>query len=104
LGKERERRYQSAPEMLRDIQELKRKLERRSEVDTSTASRRLNMTAAIEASGIEWIAGKTRRKRSLAALAALLFILAVSIILAASINQRAPCLTPLRSNRSRTNA
>jgi serine/threonine protein kinase len=83
LGKERERRYQSAPEMLRDIQELKRKLERRSEVDTSTASRRLNMTAAIEASGIEWIAGKTRRKRSLAALAALLFILAVSIILAA---------------------
>jgi serine/threonine protein kinase len=83
LRKERERRYQSAPEMLRDIQELKRKLERRSEIDTSTASRRLKMTAAIEAPGIERIAGKTRRERSLAALAALLLILAVSIILAA---------------------
>jgi serine/threonine protein kinase len=83
LRKERERRYQSAPEMLRDIQELKRKLERRSEIDTSAAGRRLKITAAIEAPGIEWIAGKTRRKRSLAALAVLLLILAVSIILAA---------------------
>jgi serine/threonine protein kinase len=35
LRKERERRYQSATEMLRDIQELKRKLERRSEVETA---------------------------------------------------------------------
>jgi hypothetical protein len=83
LAKERERRYQSAPDMLRDIQELKRKLERRSEVETSIASRGLNRTAAIDAPGIESIAGKTRRKRSLAALAALLFILALSIILAA---------------------
>ena len=90
LGKERERRYQSAPEMLRDIQELRRKLERRSEVEASTASRRLNMTAAIEAPGIERIAGKTRRKRSLAAVAALLFILAVSGILAALVQSTRP--------------
>jgi serine/threonine protein kinase len=90
LRKERERRYQSAPEMLRDIQELKRKLERRSEVDTSTASRRLNMTAAIEAPRIKWIAGKTRRKRSLTALAALLFVLAVSSILVAFVQSTRP--------------
>jgi serine/threonine protein kinase len=90
LRKERERRYQSATEMLRDIQELKRKLERRSEVETSTASRRLSMTAAIEAPGIERIAGKTRRKRSLAAVAALLFILAVSSILAAFVQSTRP--------------
>jgi serine/threonine protein kinase len=83
LGKERERRYQSAPEMLRDMRELRRKLERRSEFKPSTASRGLNMTASIEAPGIERVAGKTRRKRSLAALAARLFILAFSIILAA---------------------
>jgi serine/threonine protein kinase len=81
LGKERERRYQSAPEMLRDMRELRRKLERRSEFKPSTASRGLNMTASIETPGIERIAEKTRRKRSLAALAALLFILAFSIIL-----------------------
>ena len=90
LRKERERRYQSAPEMLRDIQELKRKLERRSEIETSIASRRLNMTAAIEAPGIERIAGKTRHKRSLAAVAVLLFILAVSGILAAFVQSTRP--------------
>ncbi|HEX2490957.1 MAG TPA: serine/threonine-protein kinase [Blastocatellia bacterium] len=90
LGKERERRYQSAPEMLRDIQELKRKLKRRSEVRTSTASRRLNISAAVEAPGIEQIAGKTRRKRSLAAVAALLFILAVSSILVAFVQSTRP--------------
>ena len=90
LGKERERRYQSAPEMLRDIQELKRKLERRSEVDASAASRMLNMTAAIEAPGAEQVAGKKRRKRSLTALAALLFVLAVSSILAAFVQSMRP--------------
>lgn len=81
LAKEREQRYQSAHEMLRDLQELRRKLELRSETATSTAIQMPNIRAAIKAPETEQIAGGLRRKRAWAALAALLFILAVSTIL-----------------------
>jgi serine/threonine protein kinase len=90
LRKERERRYQSAQEMLRAMQELRRKLERLSEVETSTVMRTAKITAAIKAPGTERLAGETRRNRSLAALVALLFILAVSIILAAFVQSMRP--------------
>jgi serine/threonine protein kinase len=82
LAKERERRYQSAGALLRDLQEIKRELERRSEVATSAAIQRANITAAIKALETEQTAGGMRRKRIWAALAALLLILAVSTILA----------------------
>lgn len=82
LAKERERRYQSAHEMLQDLRELRRKFERRSEIETSTGSRRTGMTAAAITLETEQIAGRMRRKKSWLALATLSFILAVSIMLA----------------------
>jgi hypothetical protein len=90
LAKDRERRYQSAHELLRDLQEIKRELERRSEAGASAAFQRANMTTAIKTPETEQTAGGKRRKRAWAAFATLLFILAVSTILAVFVASRRP--------------
>ncbi len=90
LAKDRDRRYQSAHKMLLDLQELRRKLERRSEVDTSTSIQMANMTAATKTPETEQIAGGMRRKRAWVALAALLFILAVSTVLVVFVRSTRP--------------
>ena len=90
LAKDLDRRYQSAHEMLRDLREIKRELERRSEAAPSAEFQRANMTTAIKAPETEQIAGGNRRKRTWAALASLLFILAVSTVLAVLVISRRP--------------
>jgi serine/threonine protein kinase len=90
LAKDRELRYQSAHELLRDLQEIKRELERRSESGASSASQSANMTTAIKTPETEQIDGGKRRKRAWAALASLLFVLAVSTILAVFVTSRRP--------------
>ena len=90
LAKDLDRRYQSAQELMRDLQEIKRELERRSEAAPSSAVQRANMAKAIKAPETEQIAGGKRRKRVWAALASLLFILAVSTILAVFVTSRRP--------------
>jgi hypothetical protein len=90
LAKDLDRRYQSAQELLRDLQEIKRELERRSEAATSAGVQMANMTTAIKAPETEQIAGEQRRKRTWAALAVLSFILAVSAILAVFVASRRP--------------
>jgi serine/threonine protein kinase len=90
LAKDRERRYQSAHELLHDLQEIKRELERRSEAAPSSSVQRANMTTAIKSPETEQIAGGKRRKRIWAALAALSFILAVSAILAVFVTSKRP--------------
>ncbi|MGH9753464.1 MAG: protein kinase domain-containing protein [Blastocatellia bacterium] len=87
LAKDRERRHQSAQEMLRDLQEIKRELERRSAFDPSAAIQRPNITNAPETAQV---AGGIRRKRIRMGFAALLFILTASIILAAFIRSTRP--------------
>jgi serine/threonine protein kinase len=82
LAKERDRRYQSAREMLRDLRKLNRELERRSDAATSASIRTADTGAAAEAPEAGRLAGVMRRKKTLMALAALLFILAVSTGLA----------------------
>jgi serine/threonine protein kinase len=84
LAKERERRYQSAREMMSDLQEIGRKLERLSEVETATGGPRAYQKAPNEVLKAEKIAGSMRRKKTWLALAALVFILALSIILYAT--------------------
>jgi len=90
LAKDLDRRYQSAQELLRDLQEIKRELERRSEAAPSVAVQSANMTTAIKASETEQIAGGKRRKKTWAALAFLLFILTVSTILVVFVTSRRP--------------
>jgi serine/threonine protein kinase len=80
LAKERERRYQSAREMMIDLQEIGRKLERLSEVETATGGQRAYNKAPNEVLKAEKIAGSMRRKKTWLALAALPFILALSIL------------------------
>ena len=99
LTKERQRRYQSADELLCDLQDLKRKLERRSEVETSAEFQGANTTAAVKAPETEQNAGGRRRSVSWAALAALLSILAISTILGAFVQptRHLPPSSPLQS-------
>jgi hypothetical protein len=78
LAKERDRRYQSAHEMLRDLQALKRELEHRSGPATSTVIRLADSTAVIKSLETEHLVVGSRRKKIWTALAALLFMLAVS--------------------------
>lgn len=97
LAKDRARRYQSAPELLRDLREIKREHERRSEAATSGAIQRAHATAAVQSAGApetERIAGRARRKRSWVALATLLFLLAVSIALFAFVRSMRPLSSP----------
>src|SRR5262245_50109915 len=75
---------------LRDLQEIKRELERRSEAGASAAVQKANMTTAIKTPETEQIAGGKRRKIAWAAFASLLFILAVSTILAVFVTSRRP--------------
>jgi hypothetical protein len=65
-----------------DLQEIGRKLERLSEVETATGGQRAYNKAPNELLKAEKIAVSTRRKKTWLALAALPFILALSIILA----------------------
>jgi serine/threonine protein kinase len=91
LAKDRNRRYQSAQEMLRDLRELKRKLEGRSGAEAAIAGRRTETTAPE----IEQIAVGMRRGKILTALAALLFILAISVILVTFISSTRPLFSSL---------
>jgi serine/threonine protein kinase len=90
LAKERERRYESAHEMLRDLRELKRELERRSDASTSTAIRTAGLAAEIEAPETERLVGGPRRKNTWAAIVGLLLMLAVSTGLAVFVSSTRP--------------
>ncbi len=79
LAKDRDLRYQSAGEMLRDLRELKRKLERRSGAE-STAAAEAGATATGDEPEVERRLAAARRKKIRWALAGLLFILIVLAI------------------------
>ncbi|HEX5081682.1 MAG TPA: protein kinase [Blastocatellia bacterium] len=78
LAKDLDRRYQSAHEMLRDLQELKCELEYRPDAVTSTAIRTANITTLAKAPETEHIDAGMRRRKILTATAVLLLMLAVS--------------------------
>src|SRR5262245_41545856 len=90
LAKDLDRRYQSTHELLLDLQEIKRKLDRRSEAAPSAAVQSANMTTAIKTHETEQIAGGKARKRTWAALASLLFILAATAVLMFFVTSRRP--------------
>ena len=90
LAKDLQRRYQSAQELLLDLQDLKRKLERRSEFDTYATVQGTRMPAAGRATNANQIDADMRRKRLAVAGSALLVILAISIILAVFIRSTRP--------------
>ncbi|HEY8459649.1 MAG TPA: protein kinase [Blastocatellia bacterium] len=89
LAKDRELRYQSAGEMLRDLRELKRRLERRSEAEAA-AIPEATVAAAIDAPETERRAAPARRKKIRWALAGLPFVLIVSAILVAFVRSSRP--------------
>jgi len=78
LAKERTQRYQSAKELLDDLEELKRKLERRSENETSAGIQRADVITSIRTPVTTQAIGAKRRRKWPAAIAVLLSILAVS--------------------------
>jgi serine/threonine protein kinase len=90
LAKERDRRYQSAYEMLRDLQALKRELEHRSDAAASTVIRLADSTAEIKSLKTEQLAEGRRRRKIWAAVAALLFMVAVSTGLAVFVSSTGP--------------